>query len=154
MWTGPKGRLHRVDFFSFLLALSCPCQCFGLSVATCGSLRVPLRSQRINTPLQIETSTRTIHNHILCLFCGGDAGCVCVCVCVRVLTVAQTHSDVLKQQSILRTHSHAHRICKDSLDSLCFSRTRRVFAALHNRQRKKRKSVSSYIVKHPPFVTP
>lgn len=49
-----------------------PCQCFGLSVVPCGRLRVLLRSQRINIALQIETFTRTILNHILCLFCGGD----------------------------------------------------------------------------------
>lgn len=63
------GPALKAGWLLFLLPLSCLCQCFGLFVVTCGSLCTLLRSQRVNTLLQIETSTRTIHNHILRSFC-------------------------------------------------------------------------------------
>lgn len=123
----------------------CPlsCLCFGLSVVTCGSLRVLLRSVRINTPLQIEAFTRTIHDHILCLFCGSDTRCVFVWTQM-----------CLYNKSCMKTYTYApiHIVYKHSLESLYISLPRQGFTTLHTAEEGMPcgpKSISSSLILFP-----
>lgn len=107
-----------------MIPLALGCLCFGLSAVTCGSPCVLLRSQRINTSLQIETSTRTIHNHILSLFRGGDVHSVFVL----------SNKSPASPRSIctsMNMHTHWNKVRKHSLDCTCFSFPHQLFATLH-----------------------
>lgn len=113
---------------------------------------VLLRSHRINTPLQIETFTRTIPNHILSLFCGGDPHCVFVFSNMSPAPPRCTCTIMHKYAYANIAHTHWHEVHKHSLDCPCYSFPHQILAIIHMAKEDMPcapKSISSFVILFP-----